>query len=391
MSIIAEIKENFYGINRCKARLLRCLGEIDDVDIAVEHGCSSLATWLVRELGISRSSAYEYVSMARRSQPFAYMLSALEAGDIDYSVIRLLLKYIRPDNEIELVELAKQLGHKQLKIALSGRETNAEEEDKEYFLRLTDEDDGSVVVKARLNPADGAMFKAALKIGESAYHGESTEDTDTKPQRVSGYGMPIGRALLSSLMGIVHLARTRIKAPLRTPGAQVNLVLNHEGHLYMPSNPKAPSKALRRMLDNAVIRLDTVNDRGETLSLGRGQRLASDKQVNVLLRQWHHQCAMPGCTHTRFIEIHHIEAWADGGETNVENLIPLCSACHSLVSEGYAHIERQGDDIGFFYPDGTAYISTGHGITVRDDSLVRAPEPLDAWSFDDSELGEVSV
>lgn len=60
------------------------------------------------------------------------------------------------------------------------------------------------------------------------------------------------------------------------------------------------------------------------------------------MTMWGHQCAMPGCTHTRFIEIHHMKEWADGGKTDLDNLIPLCSACRSLVTDGWALIERHG-------------------------------------------------
>ncbi len=46
-----------------------------------------------------------------------------------------------------------------------------------------------------------------------------------------------------------------------------------------------------------------------------------------------HRCAMPGCSHMRFLEVHHRTARAQGGTNRPENLITLCSACHHLVHE----------------------------------------------------------
>ena len=79
---------------------------------------------------------------------------------------------------------------------------------------------------------------------------------------------------------------------------------------------------------------------------------------------------MPGCRHTRFMEFHHMQEWANGGLTDMDNLIPLCSACHSLVTEGYAEITRHGDEIVFDFGDGSRYVSYNHSLPVRNDSYV---------------------
>ncbi|MBG6122614.1 HNH endonuclease signature motif containing protein [Corynebacterium aquatimens] len=379
-------------INSCKARLLRLLGELDEERLADLYGTSSLSTLLIRHVGVSRSTAFEYTSVARRLRQFPGLLDALEDGEIHYSTLRFLLKYITPANQGDLLALAKKLSHEDLRKALAGYDTNDDGTQPEHFLRIRDEDNGDVTITARLNATDGAMFKAALKTGEAAYFGtpETASQDDgenaenSRPQRVSGFGMPVGRSLLAALMGIVHIARDCVNPPLRTPGAQVNLVVNLDGHIYMPSNPKAPSKSLTRLIGSALGRLEGVNDKGVSLHLGRGHRLASPGQVNALLRYWHEQCAMPGCTHTRFIEIHHITSWADGGETNIDNLLPLCSACHSMVTDGCISIEKQGQDTCFFFPDGSAFVSREHGHVHRDDSRRPTPALIDADSFDDS-------
>ncbi len=63
-------------------------------------------------------------------------------------------------------------------------------------------------------------------------------------------------------------------------------------------------------------------------------------------------CRYPGCG-SRFADGHHIEHWADGGETRLENLVLLCRRHHRAVHEGRARACRGADDsVAFFRRDG---------------------------------------
>ena len=64
-------------------------------------------------------------------------------------------------------------------------------------------------------------------------------------------------------------------------------------------------------------------------------------------------CPFPGCHHTRYLDARHVQHWADGGETNLENLLVLCTAHHTLVHEGGFSIRRQREGRWYFVrPDG---------------------------------------
>jgi len=49
-----------------------------------------------------------------------------------------------------------------------------------------------------------------------------------------------------------------------------------------------------------------------------------------------------GCTHSRYVDGHHIEHWANGGETALSNLMLLCSAHHTWPHEGGYRVEANG-------------------------------------------------
>jgi len=51
-------------------------------------------------------------------------------------------------------------------------------------------------------------------------------------------------------------------------------------------------------------------------------------------------CQFPGCTSNRHLQAHHVINWADGGPTQLSNLILLCQFHHTCVHEGAITITR---------------------------------------------------
>jgi hypothetical protein len=63
-------------------------------------------------------------------------------------------------------------------------------------------------------------------------------------------------------------------------------------------------------------------------------------------------CTFPGCTARRFVDAHHVEHWADGGPTDLDNLLLLCRHHHRLVHEGGYTVTITGRSVAFHRPDG---------------------------------------
>jgi len=63
-------------------------------------------------------------------------------------------------------------------------------------------------------------------------------------------------------------------------------------------------------------------------------------------------CRFPGCNLT-FCDAHHVEHWADGGETKLDNLVQLRRRHHRAVhEEGYTVELGAGSEAVFRKPDG---------------------------------------
>ena len=137
-----------------------------------------------------------------------------------------------------------------------------------------------------------------------------------------------------------------------------------------------PLESVRRVCCDGSVVAMVENDKGEPLNVGRKVRTTTTAIRRAL---WARDkgCGFPGCSHTRFVDAHHIQHWADGGETSVENLVLLCSFHHKMVHEGGYSVQRdQAGEIFFRRPDGKAVPGSGYSLDdqVEDDAETNGPE-----------------
>jgi hypothetical protein len=103
-----------------------------------------------------------------------------------------------------------------------------------------------------------------------------------------------------------------------------------------------------------------------------------------VMRRDHGRCVVPGCRHSTFVDLHHIEARADGGAHDESNLIVLCSAHHRAVHRGQLCISgnvRSG--LVFRRSDGAKYGTTGPALVA--DACERAFLGLRGMGFGERE------
>ena len=76
----------------------------------------------------------------------------------------------------------------------------------------------------------------------------------------------------------------------------------------------------------------------------------------AVLDRDHHRCQVPGCTHTTYVDVHHIHRRADGGLNEIWNLTTLCSVHHRATHHGQLLIERSPEgSLVFRHADGRLY------------------------------------
>jgi hypothetical protein len=68
------------------------------------------------------------------------------------------------------------------------------------------------------------------------------------------------------------------------------------------------------------------------------------------------RCVVPGCRHATWVDMHHIDPKAEGGDHDPENLVCVCGAHHLALHRGDLVIEgRVSAGLSFRHADGTQY------------------------------------
>ncbi len=93
-----------------------------------------------------------------------------------------------------------------------------------------------------------------------------------------------------------------------------------------------------------------LNAAGEPLDVGRLRRFVTPGQRRALnIRD--RGCAFPGCNRRpKNCHAHHIHHWADGGPTDLRNLVLVCSFHHRLIHHGDWQVRIAPDGLPEFIP-----------------------------------------
>jgi hypothetical protein len=93
-------------------------------------------------------------------------------------------------------------------------------------------------------------------------------------------------------------------------------------------------ETIRRLACEAEIIPLVLDGKSVPLDVGKSKRLATTYQRRALAAV-HETCAIDGCS-VKFshCEPHHIDYWENGGATDFNNLVPLCSRHHHAAHEG---------------------------------------------------------
>ncbi len=117
---------------------------------------------------------------------------------------------------------------------------------------------------------------------------------------------------------------------------------------------------------------------GAVLDVGRKTRTIPPA-LRRALQARDRQCRFPGCN-ARRCDVHHVEHWADGGATRLDNLVLLCRRHHRAVhEEGFLVRMGPSGDATFCWPDGRPFPAVpaaprwdGPPLAPTDDRLAAA-------------------
>lgn len=220
------------------------------------------------------------------------------------------------------------------------------------------DDDGMVVIRGRLTPEVGVVVQRALDAAadrlfrdgaSSATGGGMPEEVNPAQRRADALGLIAETALSASLdagtAGDRFQVVVHVSAETPNAGGQDATIEVDHGALHVSAETSR-----RLACDASVVRMDH-DASGAMLDVGRRTRTIPPS-IRRALAARDTGCRFPGCT-SRRCDAHHIDHWADGGATRIDNLLLLCRRHHRAVHEGGFQVVRHDDGrVTFHRPGG---------------------------------------
>ncbi len=401
--LAAEICTLAGHINAANHRWLMLIAEYDRRNGWSDGATQSCAHWLNWKCGIGIGAAREKVQVARTLENLPKVSAAMACGKLSYSKVREITRVASAETEDYLVMIAEHgtAQHVENLVRAYRRCQEAEElsrearQQKSRSVTYRYDDEGSLIVNCRLPAEAGARVLKALERAVEELPAELVPDVPagTSPQRVP---FSMRRADALTMVADSFLARGALEAQ----GTDRHQVVVHvaaetlrdrsAGCCEFEHGPSMAAETARRLACDASIVALVENSDGEPLNVGRKTRTIS-APLRRLLNARDKGCRFPGCANSRYIDVHHVQHWANGGETKPSNLVSLCRFHHHAVHEGGIRIEVLDDGaLRFVKSNGVAIDSVAPGYTQPlGDSrqLPAATAGLACWRGDRMNLG----
>jgi hypothetical protein len=165
-----EIVELCGHLNAAEYRFLELIGEFDRGEHWVWYGVANCAQWLNWQCGLGRAAARERVRIARALPALPKISESFSRGEISYSKVREMTRIATPENEDTLLNVALHgtAAHVQRLVRSYQRAERLETASAEGLHRLrhvryTYDEDGSMILHAKLPPEIGEVVKKAIE------------------------------------------------------------------------------------------------------------------------------------------------------------------------------------------------------------------------------------
>lgn len=417
-ALVSGIRTLAASVDAALWRLIALVVEFDDRGLWADDGHRSCAHWLGAHCGIALGAAREKLRVGRALRALPKVSAAFADGTLSYSKARAITRVADADNEDFLLSIARygSANHLERLVGQYRGSLNAARRDaeRESAARLADarrltcrtDEDGMLIVRARLAPEQGALFLEALERAVERLDADRPLDpadphpdvsAETSPLEASAR-TPHDRADARRADALILLAEASLaKGCTGHRGGSdrhhVTVVVDaatlagadagQAAECHVPHGPRLALDTVRRLCCDGAVS-GVLEKEGEILSIGRRSRAVPPSLRRALARR-DGGCRFPGCTAHRFVDAHHVEHWADGGETQLDNLVLVCTHHHRLLHEGGFSVSRDADGRRFAFRTPAGRIVEAHIAPVSAETPLPAVAPSE-WGWDGSSM-----
>ena len=286
---------------------------------------------------------------------------------------------MRPDAEQSLVDAAGSQPLNVLKLRCQRVKATGHDQTSDYdairrsrFLRNWTDGDGAVRFDARLTPDEGARLLATVKAETDRLVVEARRAGVEEPRRalaadalvrlVCTRSHAAGDDDPKSGRGRNGAGTARSRGAPETgssaPATMVHVRVDHaalvrgrveSGEICeIPGVGPIPVSVARALAADSILSVLVTNGVDVTGVAHAGRSIPASVRRALVERD--PVCVVPGCGQPDDLEIDHVEPFARGGATSLENLVRLCHWHHYLKTHQGHRIERADDDWRWIVP-----------------------------------------
>jgi hypothetical protein len=353
-------------------RLLSLIVEADRRESWRDSGVRDLAHWLSIRYGISWWKARRWIVAGHALEELPRLSEALASGELGLDKVVEVARFANAETEADLIAWAGRVSvgairHRGDVWARSEREEIVDAERARTLSWWWLDEERRFGLHAELPAAQGAIVAKAIE--------RMADQVPRMPGEEDDWFMEARRADALVALCSAHVASDQ--DPDRATvvvHAQLAGLEDGSGGCEIEGGPAIHVETVRRLLCNGRVQTIVEDAAGEVLGFSRISREPSAWMLRQI-RYRDRECRFPACGARQFTEAHHVKWWRDGGRTDLDNLVLICSFHHRLVHEHGWSVERDREGVvRWFDPGGTRHRAgpSPPGVSVERELLLDA-------------------
>lgn len=360
---------------------LRAILDCDRYDLWKGNGARSHAEFLAGRLNISQFKARRRIAAAYALEHLPRTAHALESGLLGLDTVVELTRFATPKTEARLIKWARKVtpgavtrrADEETRVSKARFEDARTARDLDYWGSL---DGTELHFEGRVPTAEGEKFvKAIDRLLPDVTPCFPEGDTDFPETPTLGQRRADALILLCSAQIANDQDPDRATIVVNAP-AEIVMNVKTDKNATVESGGVLDARTVQRMACEGRIEVVSYTKDGKKIGIGRASRVPPRWLRRMVLRRHSGTCAFPGCEKRRFLDCHHIKWWEWDGETNYDNLIPLCDFHHDLIHDHKWSVILEGDEAVWFRPSGRRYEPGPAPPSERKEQSVEPVPPL---------------
>ncbi len=361
-----EIRELAAHVHAAEARLAEKLADFTADPRWNDGDWRSATHWVTVNCGYAPAEATALARVAEKASAMPEVMERARAGEVSLGVVASAARVATPEIDATLANIVTTATPTQVRRLLSRfreltpnpAEPDSPETEGSYYWNSWFDERGDWCARGKAPAEIGSLideaYEAARRAGE---HERRDDDGAAAGEERTRTPIPCSETLrLMGEMVLDSARRDRLTRPGGEPFTVTVLIdlatlvtgtLRVDSTCRFESGPDVTPELVRRLAEEGSLEI-LWHREGVPLKLGRSFRLANRHQRRAL-RFRDGGCAVPGCGQTRHVHVHHVVEWADGGHTDLDNELLVCSYHHRLIHHHGWRVQANGDQSFTFF------------------------------------------